>query len=107
MKRLSQYYDEYNVDFAKVLDEETAYMRRWPIQSNTIDYYNSSVELVNWEYSTTYMVVIPIEFKMQNEKTGKVKTGKMTVCAYVQPGVHSGSGQPDYFIGSLWSVKQL
>jgi S1-C subfamily serine protease len=103
MTKLTFFYDLKDCTYEQAWAKDQAYAKHWPHQSTTIDYAHISVERVNWTGTTCYWVLIPIDWTVSNSHQSK--NGHTVVAAYVVPGVHTGTHNPDYFIRALGNVK--
>jgi S1-C subfamily serine protease len=102
MMKLGRFYDQNNITYIQAKAIDDAYNVKWVKRSIKIDYANVTVERVNWDGDTTYMVGIPITWRV-TDKHGKTRTGSGHTIAYVQPSHHHGTNEPAYFIASIWA----
>jgi hypothetical protein len=99
MQRLSRWYDIKNCTYAQAWADQQKYFRKWPQRNQVIDWVNITVEKVNWNGIPCYLVCVPIDWTVTNSK--QTKTGHSVVAAWVNPGTHTGTGHPDYFISGV------
>ena len=61
-QQLNKYYDEKNVPYSRVFQADTAYHKKHPNRTFSVDARNVWVEKINWQGNTTFLVTVPTKW---------------------------------------------